>query len=445
MTVMAKSFDAGIKFEYWHAHDENYVQSHFYSLKQEAFGSKSISIEQWNKINLKANFHYDTKKARNTRFNNKFDGNHHGIPKNATISKKHLISIILYCDYSALCTKMSATFRKMTASETEESVANRNSKFFHFSKLLTEAVQDFGIDGTKEKGPFYCGINCVLHFSSFAMIFYGPCSTSKQIEIAMNFSKSDGSIISLQNEGFGSFQKFLDVSWISRFPEEDERVWIQGLNMMNLRMASIRIMRGSLNYKDWMHALFMFDAMVSGVHLPTKIKKKDIRALKALINGTHKGIHQYIINCFWLYCQKKTKIVIRTQNQETLEDLVMTQVPIEGTKYNEETKEWQIVNNVDQKNTTSIVPKSILFDLFPNLERMTIMNIKDGKKFRRFPLSSFLPFIECGKSPFVYEIGAKFDKSIGEDVPTLLALDYLDNHEKYELKCEYEKVTIVKK
>ena len=436
--MAAKSFDTGIKFNYWNADNSGIkVDSHFPSLKKECLNSKLISIEQWQKIILKAKIHFDSKTTKRIKckligqgFETAFSYDH-GIEKNASISMKHLISIILYTDYSKLCTKMSATFRKITASETNDSVAKRNSKFFYFSKLLCEAVNDFGTHGFEESGPFYSGINCVLHISSFAITFYGPCSTSKQIEIAMNFSKSDGSIIQLHNDGFGVAQKFFDVSWISRFPDEDERVWVQGLDMMALRMVSIRIMRGSLNYKNWIHALHLFDSMVSGQTIYTKIKKEDIRALKALINGNHKGIHEYIINCFWLYCQKKIKIIIRTENNNALEDLVMAHVPIDGAKYNVESKEWQTVNNVDQKeNKTFIAPKAILLELFPNLGRISII---PGQQ-RRFPLRSFLPFIEHGKSRVVYEIEITHSamKFKIENLKVFVAMDKV-HKEKYLL------------
>ena len=415
-------------------------------MKEECLSSKLISIEQWNKIKLKAKIHFDSKTAKKIKykFNQDFQTifYNHGIDKNASISLKHLISIILYCDYSALCTKMSATFRKLTVSETEESVAKRNSKFYHFSKLLCETVNDFGIDGRVEKGPFYSGINCVLHMNSFAIIFYGPLSTSKQIEIAMNFSKSDGSIIQLQNDGFAIPLRFFDVSWISSFPDEDERVWINGDLLMGLRMVSIRIMRGSLNYKDWIHSLFVFDAMLSQQNIPTKIRKKDIRALKSLINGNHNGIHEYIINCFWLYCQKKTRIFVCTENNELLEDLVMATVPIEGTKYNAESKEWQTVNNVDQNdNATFTVPKPILIDLFPNLESIEMY------PKQRFPLRSFLPFIECNKSNILYKIqvskkwsnASKLNRL--DNLRTFLAIDT----EKYAVDFEdHDKFFIMK-
>merc|ERR1712232_707667 len=101
------------------------------------------------------------------------------------------------------------------------------------------------------------------------------------------------------------------VSWMSHgFQEEDERVWIQGHPNSTLRMVSIRIMRGNLNYKEWIHALFVFDAMLSGQRIDTKITKSDIRCSNALISGNDNGIHEYIVNSFWLYCQNKTTIAI---------------------------------------------------------------------------------------------------------------------------------------
>merc|ERR1712032_1372329 len=96
----------------------------------------------------------------------------------------------------------SSSFRKKHETETLTSLKERNSRYYHLSKLVIEAVNAFGINGVNdgEYGPFHCGLNCVLNIPSFAIYLKGPCSTSKDIEISINFAKRDGVIISLQND-----------------------------------------------------------------------------------------------------------------------------------------------------------------------------------------------------------------------------------------------------
>eukprot|EP01084_Bolivina_argentea_P185180 319353_1 len=72
---------------------------------------------------------------------------HYGIDKDNPITLNHLLSIILYCDFSLLCTSFSSTFRKLFPSETLNSAKKRNQKYWYLSKYLRETVQYFGMSG----------------------------------------------------------------------------------------------------------------------------------------------------------------------------------------------------------------------------------------------------------------------------------------------------------
>ena len=51
-----------------------------------------------------------------------------------------------------------------------------------------------------------------------------PTSTSRQLTVALKFSGDYGIIIGFNNDRGSAMQlKGLDVSWVSGFPEEDER------------------------------------------------------------------------------------------------------------------------------------------------------------------------------------------------------------------------------
>ena len=184
------------------------------------------------------------------------------------VSEAHICAIILYCDFSKLCTAFSATFRRQNVFETLESVKQRHSKFAKFGNLLVDLVLTFGITGgyDNETGPFFCGLNCILNVGSFAITLKGPCSTSTVREVAVNFAKSDGIILRLENDTWNaSEQYFFNCSWISNYFEESERLWMAGSRP--LRIASITIVRSAKNYRKMMRALFLFDAMISRVIL----------------------------------------------------------------------------------------------------------------------------------------------------------------------------------
>ena len=147
-----------------------------------------------------------------------------------------IMSIILYTDYNKLSSDFTATFRKNNQFEPFESVKARNSKYWWWSKCLKEAVAVYGQKKMKwhdylEKeqlyGPFYCGMSNVMSLPRFSIPLLSPTSTSKQISVALRFSGSHGMLIEMNNYGYKSqWIPGLDVSWISRFKEEDERYMI---------------------------------------------------------------------------------------------------------------------------------------------------------------------------------------------------------------------------
>ena len=150
---------------------------------------------------------------------------HYGIKKGTPITVNHITSLILYTDLSEYCTNFSSTFRKCGIYESIEDVKKRNSKYWWQAKFMREAIELYGYDTgrhNKEGGPFYSGIDIILVMPEFSLRLRGPTSTSKHIEVSMNFSKRDGIIISLNNNGFqgADHLPFIDASWLSQYPDE---------------------------------------------------------------------------------------------------------------------------------------------------------------------------------------------------------------------------------
>ena len=183
----------------------------------------------------------DKVKAITANFFNQPTAKDFGILEGEGVKSVQLESLILYTSYSKFCTAFSRSFGKISSFEILKAVKERNKYFYFMSKYLIEAVNCFGINGfgeydeqldeviNKESGPFYSGINCVINIPSFRIRLRAPTSTTKQPQVAYNFADHDGMVLSLNNNNEpAALCKFFSVTWLSRYPEEDERLFVHG-------------------------------------------------------------------------------------------------------------------------------------------------------------------------------------------------------------------------
>ena len=164
---------------------------------------------------------------------------YYGIAEDSPLLVDHLLSVLLYCDYTKHSASFSRAFRKTEEFEGIQSIKQRNSQYFWMAKRLRETVEIYGtcsVDGPQWregegmypdglKGPFYTGISRVMNMPYFSIRLCSPTSTTLHIEVAMKFSGEQGMILNLNNprqnaktyllRGFG-------VGAVSRYPEEDE-------------------------------------------------------------------------------------------------------------------------------------------------------------------------------------------------------------------------------
>ena len=308
------------------------------SLKDEITQSGYVSLREWTStVVFKAEKYLNTKTARKMKARRAFNGGTctFTIPEDAPITKQHLMALILYCDFTQLCTAFSATFRLENPFEDLESLDKRHSKFVHFAKLLVEAVRDFGIDchdpnnGKKDlyepaRGPFFCGINCRLNLGSYAIKFNGPCSTTTELSVALNFAKTEGMILQIDKgggEGGGGAhisQCLFDCSWISNYFEEAEMLWISAEKPQ--RIVSIMMVETATNYGKMMDIFYSFDALLSGDRLYQIARSRnEVEFLSNLIAMTLKGgnaldgiraFDSYLKNEWNLYLETKEQIVL---------------------------------------------------------------------------------------------------------------------------------------
>eukprot|EP01083_Nonionella_stella_P083309 230316_1 len=193
------------------------------------------------------------------------------------------MSVLFYCNFSKQCYEFSATYRKYGEYESDKDMKRRHEEYWHWGKLLREAVEAFGIcwqDSTIEK--FYHGVSDTLIFDSTSVLLKGPVSTSGDFFIAAGNFGATGLVIDIPNNYMTKF--YFDCRYWSDFTAEDEKLMLGGLQ--RLPFDTIRNMQPTpkQNYYIYVQAVDMFFRMTAGYGWPNGIiDSKYIKILKLLI------------------------------------------------------------------------------------------------------------------------------------------------------------------
>ena len=213
----------------------------------------------------------------------------YGIALLTPITRNHILSVILYCDLDAYSTKFSKTFRRISQYETMYSVKRRNAEFWWQAKLLIETVKCYGQQDLDH--PLFCmyctcictavhnqyyitaittvsGVSCVMPLPQLMMYLYSPTSTSKQIEIAINFAGYDDGMIMTIGYPNDRLQIFFDCSWISRYPDEDERLFFH--TPTPIEIEAVRITEFNTNYSTVLESFLFLDILFSEEYLGSR-------------------------------------------------------------------------------------------------------------------------------------------------------------------------------
>eukprot|EP01084_Bolivina_argentea_P025579 47571_1 len=386
----------------WNINDHNgyqikdlYVAQKYKDLKSEIL--TYITIDKYNtKVLLKSQIYMNTEKVRKMEADTwKIEHLHYGITAGDKISINHLMVLIMYCDFTKFCTKFSESFRCVRSNEPLSCVKKRNSEFWWNSKILRETVQIYGVNrwDHSQKGPFYCGISVVMNIPQFSIRLSAPTSTSKQIQVAINFATKTGMILQVNNYGARDmdFLRLFDCCWISNYGEEDECLFMGGDR--RVRIQSVRIISSGLNFGIFMHSLYVFDCMVNGSLMEgIKIQAKDLKIIAKLVSGKDNVFHTYIHDTFELFCITKAQITI---NMYFLDSYFKKSNHLLFSSLKEDRQSNETNNN--SKN----VLNTLIFDLFKNVTKIIIYTTSNewGRfKTYSFSLISFLDVISSDSS-----------------------------------------------
>eukprot|EP00483_Globobulimina_turgida_P005417 UN05427 len=237
----------------------------------------------------------------------------------------------------------------------------------------------------------------------------------------MNFAKNTGIIIELSNKYFAGgylYARYYDVSWLSKYAEEDERLWVGGNAQIQIR--GIRNTATLQNFSKFFRALFWFDAGLSGanfydvlgskVHFSQKDKKFVCSLIDFALGYTSDfACPKYIKDTFHSFCINKKTISLFMQIlvdldigeifKHTLFDSCGALYRHGASFYNKD-KDKQIplkenikIDNWDFNSSKNLL-KTKIFNLFPNLTNIVIQSGDQwGNRAYSFSLVKFMKIL----------------------------------------------------
>eukprot|EP01084_Bolivina_argentea_P025428 47280_1 len=101
----------------------------------------------------------------------------HNVQPNQPIQIDHVLALIVYAQFTDLCTKFRETYRKISMNESVIDQIKRHSTFANFGKLLYEAFAFYGSTAS-QVDKLYHGMSIELLFNTLYCTFDSPTSTT---------------------------------------------------------------------------------------------------------------------------------------------------------------------------------------------------------------------------------------------------------------------------
>ena len=399
------TFSIGLRFIYWEKsrgyksnafteNDDLYIDVPQYeNIKEELLNSGYCGIFEFSVLMIKCKELMLCKKVMKMKASSTGTAKNkgYGIKKDDPITINHVQCVVSYCDQTDFCSAFSATFRSEFVGESVVSIKERNQSYYHISKGLREAVECFGNNGQernrKESGPFYCGMNTLLLLEQFGIRLNGPTSTSTSRAVAIRFAGEQGIVLKMNNEE--PYLHFLDCMPFSRYPEEEERLFMGGRYPVIVK--SILIMETAQNFSHFFGVLSVFDCVVNGsdvrrVQMPPT---KDYRKLQHLFDwslGTLDNdlatFPDFIYRTFECYRDNKTEILLDFWYLGNTGDAL--KVYYEPVVHSVEKRPFG-----DTEDDVNALKWDNIFAIFPNIKMVTL-DCGNGEDFWGFSLTAFV-------------------------------------------------------
>eukprot|EP01084_Bolivina_argentea_P122469 217016_1 len=276
---MAGLFSEANKKHFVNEHDDIiYALGHFYvtlkykDLKEELMNNaiSTIASYKWNILMQKALHFLQTDHVKSLCCTHNASGfKYYGISGNTPITLIHILAIMVYCNETQLQSKFSGTYRRISKTESHNSLIERHRNFANMGKLLRECVDCFGEryndDGNGIHQPtqnystiLFHGMSIESQFCSIHANIKGPFSTTTDYAVAVKFCANSGMILELCLDAQWDFPKhchstsLFNCKYVSDFPYEKEVFFIGGFS--NFFFSALTTWNGC-NYWMYIRAL----------------------------------------------------------------------------------------------------------------------------------------------------------------------------------------------
>eukprot|EP01083_Nonionella_stella_P079973 219527_1 len=187
----------------------------------------------------------------------------YGITKGDVLRVEHVLCINLYCNYSSLCTAFRKSYRKIDYEDTHSIIIRRHiNDFYWFGRFLTNGVEFFGVPATN-KQVIYSGITEKCLFDHFSAVYEMPTSTTWEYQVASKFAKETGIVLQLSPKFRTQvhFSRYIDVSKISNFKEEKERLFA-GMVVMAITNIYAAFNRKVISYSEYVKCILYLERII---------------------------------------------------------------------------------------------------------------------------------------------------------------------------------------
>eukprot|EP01083_Nonionella_stella_P280554 954417_1 len=332
-------YDPGVRFFYWphfednedersliyraggsYAYDWNrgyklkdwYIPKKYDTLKEELTQNKTkpFPMDAYDTIietaSLKLNAYQSAKGTRRLICGWSEWRKSYGIARGDGIQLKHIVALLCYTDFSEYCYEFSKSFRKISPTETDESLKQRHREFHHCARNLRECVECFGVEMKDSAIPFYFhGISRSMLVDSTHIEFRGPVSTTSVFEVAVSRFAENGIVLQIRKNP-GCRMAHWPCSYWSAYSDEYEYLYIGGLKYFVI--SSIRDIPNNQRYDSLIRTMTIIHYLVDGYDLADIIvKNRDVRIIRSLIQaeqtcvllkGLDSKVPLYFLNLF---------------------------------------------------------------------------------------------------------------------------------------------------
>eukprot|EP01084_Bolivina_argentea_P118371 210042_1 len=242
-----------------------YISCKYENLREELLNNQicTIALIQYKQLLKMAVYHQSTDMVRKLSCPLEKETAHvYELNSGDFMGLDHLIAMMVQCNFEILQNQLRKTYRRSQPNETDKKLKERHQMFYWLGRRLRECVECFGMNryayGKENMCKLWHGIDKTLVFSSMFAYIKGPCSTTTDYGVSLNFSQGKGMIVELdvnndkwtlkdlrfneggllitrdetgwhkQNTSEARYSLF-DCSWLSAFSNECEVFTIGGL------------------------------------------------------------------------------------------------------------------------------------------------------------------------------------------------------------------------